>query len=410
MPKLVILTQYYPPETGAPQNRLHSLSINMKKQGYDVSVFTGMPNYPKMELHDEYKRKWFGKETIDGIVVWRSWLLVTEKSSIIFRLLNYFSFCFTSFFRMLLRMKKSDVLVCESPPLFLGMTAVLISWIKRTPLVFNVSDLWPKSAEELGLITNQTIIGMTTWLEEWIYKRSKAITGQTQGIVADIKERFPNKPIHWLPNGVDAELLARDIAGLKDLREELGISAAEFVICYAGIIGHAQGLEIVIETAKALRNEAVTFILAGSGPVLESLEKAKQEHNLEKVIFLGPLPKSDMPSVIATQDAAFIPLKKSKLFLGAIPSKLFENSALKKPLLLGVDGEAKALFIDQGKAGLFYEPENTAELVKCIKQLMSDKALVKELGENGRAYVSTYFNRENIAISFHEFLKDSVIV
>ena len=406
MSKLAILTQYYPPETGAPQNRLHSLSKNMIACGYDVTVYTGMPNYPNMEVGEGYKKKWRSSEVIDEVKVYRSWLFVSKNPSIIFRLMNYFSFCATSFFRMLVNMKRSEVIICESPPLFLGITAVLISRIKRTPLVFNVSDLWPKSAEELGLIKNKFIIRITTLLEEWIYKKSTAICGQTQGIVEDIQSRFPEKPIYWFPNGVDAELIERDFSLTPSLRKEYGINGQTLVIGYAGIIGHAQGLEIIISAAKVLSNQDVLFLLAGSGPVLSSLQEMVKAEGLQNIMFIGSFPKEKMLEVIATFDLAFVPLKKSKLFLGAIPSKIFENLALKKPLLLGVDGEAKALFIEQGKAGLFYEPENSTELIRAIEKFISDKSLRYELGENGRKFVIENFNRKQIAESFAEFLKN----
>jgi len=374
--------------------------------GYDVTVFTGMPNYPNMEVGEGYKKKWRSSEVIDEVKVYRSWLFVSKNPSIIFRLMNYFSFCATSFFRMLVNMKRSEVIICESPPLFLGITAVLISRIKRTPLVFNVSDLWPKSAEELGLIKNKFIIRITTLLEEWIYKKSTAICGQTQGIVEDIQSRFPEKPIYWFPNGVDAELIERDFSLTPSLRKEYGINGQTLVIGYAGIIGHAQGLEIIISAAKVLSNQDVLFLLAGSGPVLSSLQEMVKAEGLQNIMFIGSFPKEKMLEVIATFDLAFVPLKKSKLFLGAIPSKIFENLALKKPLLLGVDGEAKALFIEQGKAGLFYEPENSTELIRAIEKFISDKSLRYELGENGRKFVIENFNRKQIAESFAEFLKN----
>ena len=374
--------------------------------GYDVTVFTGMPNYPNMEVGEGYKKKWRSSEVIDEVKVYRSWLFVSKNPSIIFRLMNYFSFCATSFFRMLVNMKRSEVIICESPPLFLGITAVLISRIKRTPLVFNVSDLWPKSAEELGLIKNKFIIRITTLLEEWIYKKSTAICGQTQGIVEDIQSRFPEKPVYWFPNGVDAELIERDFSLTPSLRKEYGINGQTLVIGYAGIIGHAQGLEIIISAAKVLSNQDVLFLLAGSGPVLSSLQEMVKAEGLQNIMFIGSFPKEKMLEVIATFDLAFVPLKKSKLFLGAIPSKIFENLALKKPLLLGVDGEAKALFIEQGKAGLFYEPENSTELIRAIEKFISDKSLRYELGENGRKFVIENFNRKQIAESFAEFLKN----
>jgi len=168
------------------------------------------------------------------------------------------------------------------------------------------------------------------------------------------------------------------------------------VIGYAGVLGHAQGLEIIIEAAKKLKTDEVCFLVAGSGPMEKTLKMLIQQEDLKNVKLVGALSKAQMPNFLSSIDAALVPLKKSDLFLGAIPSKIFENAAYKKPLLLGVDGEAKELFIDQGKAGLYFEPENATDLVKGIKTLLLEPEMCAQLGQNGREYVKNNFLRENI--------------
>lgn len=217
---ITILTQYYLPEVGAPQNRLSELAIRLKKNGADIHVITAMPNYPHMRVAEGYRGKWRVSEEIEGIKVTRCWIFVPQSKSIFARLLNYFSFVFSSFWIGLVRMKRSDYLICESPPLFLGITAFLLTRLKRTKMIFNVSDLWPESAEKLGLVKNRFFLWISGKLEMFLYRRSKIITGQTQGIVKNISSRLPHKTVYWLPNGVDVSLydpgkvIAKDRASL----------------------------------------------------------------------------------------------------------------------------------------------------------------------------------------------------
>lgn len=404
--KITILTQYFPPEVGAPQNRLFELAQRLKKSGAEVVVFTAMPNYPQMRVQDGYRGKWKVKEEIEGITVIRSWIFVPKSKSIIPRLLNYFSFVFSSFWVGLFRMRRSDWLICESPPLFLGISAFLLSRFKRTKLIFNVSDLWPESAEKLGLVTNRFLLRMSTWLEEFLYRKSALVTGQTQGIVADIQKRFPAKTVYWLPNGVDTKFYDPS-SQHSDWRKKNGFAENDLLLLYAGIIGHAQGLDVILEAAEKLKAyPRAKFILLGEGPEKQRLLALKEEKKTDSVFFFGAVSKKEMPEIVAASDAAVVPLKKLDLFKGAIPSKIFENLAMEKPVLLGVEGEAKTLFIDNGNAGLFFEPENAEALAACVRQLLEKPELAQTLGANGRRYVEENFERDKIAAGFRQLLEN----
>ncbi|MBS1772965.1 MAG: glycosyltransferase family 4 protein [Bacteroidetes bacterium] len=405
MRRILILTQYYPPETGAPQNRLSSLAKNLKKFGAHVEVLTAMPNYPSMQIKEGYKRRWFMKEVIEGIVVYRSWIYVKNSTAIISRLLNYFSFVFSAMFTALIRLKKYDIVICESPPLFLGITALAIKSFRRSKLVFNVSDLWPESAEKLDIVKSKSLLKLAYALEARIYKKSNLITGQTQGIVHSISSRNPTKKVHWLPNGIDKEKL-NPAQVQYDWRMKNGYSADDFIVLYAGILGHAQVLDVILNAANRLKSENnIKFVLVGDGPQKDFLYNLKDELQLDNVTFFPNQPANEMPNIIQASNTAVVPLKNIPLFHGAIPSKLFENLAFSKPILLGVDGEARELFIDKGKCGLFFEPENDEQLAACILQLKNDTALCNQLGTNGAAYVSEYFDREKIAKGLYDILQ-----
>jgi len=403
--RIVILSQYFPPEVGAPQNRLYELAVRLQERGAEVTILTAMPNYPQMVIHKEYKGRWHVKEQMNGLTVHRSWIYASTSKGIAKRLLNYYSFVISSLFTGLFRLPKHDYILVESPPLFLGKTAYLISRLRGSKMIFNVSDLWPESAEKLGIVTNKTFLSVATWLEEFLYKKSHLITGQTQGICKDIQTRFPQKDIFWLPNGVDMKYY---VASEKDMtwRNSLGFSQEDILLLYAGIIGHAQGLEVILHAAKKLETEKnVKFLILGSGPEREKLIALKQELQLENVIFLDAVGKKEMPTIVRSVDAAVIPLKKLDLFLGAIPSKIFENLAMRKPILLGVLGEAKELFIDQGKAGLAFEPENAGDLAQKVRQLISDPEACTRFGNNGYEYVKENFTRDLIAQKFWDKLQ-----
>lgn len=406
--KLLILTQYFPPEVGAPQNRLYELALRLRSKGIDISVLTAMPNYPQMVVHKEYKGKCYCKEDINGLKIHRSWIYVSNSKSIIPRLLNYFSFVFSSLWFGLFKIKKQDVLLVESPPLFLGITAYLLSRAKGAKMIFNVSDLWPESAEKLEIINNKTLLSLATTLEEFCYRKSALITGQTQGIVRNIKSRFPNKNVYWLKNGVDIKFYDVNKAQSQSnaWRKANGYSEEDFILFYGGIIGHAQGLDIILNAAKILEDKPkIKFVMLGSGPEKERLLALKEELKLNNLEFYDAVPKTKMQEIIMDMNATIVPLKKLDLFKGAIPSKIFENLALKKPILLGLEGEAKELFIDEGNCGLAFEPENTEDLVKQILTLFNNPELSKQLGENGLKYASENFNRDKIAEGLFEELK-----
>ncbi len=401
--KVLFLTQYYPPETGAPQNRLHDLAVRLSRAGHDVSVLTAMPNYPKMEIYEGYRKALFRKEVVDGVRVFRSWIFVSKSKGVFLRLLNYFSFVLSSMFVGIFRIPRHDIIFCESPPLFLGISALTIKSFKRAKLVFNVSDLWPESAEKLGLVTNKFLLRICTVLEEYCYKKSDLISGQTQGIQQDIKNRFPTKDVVWLPNGSDISRYIPVWPRPNRWRLKCGFNDSDLVFYYGGILGHAQGLEIILDTASRF-GDNVKFVIMGSGPLKQELLAQKEKQSLDNVFILDGVPKSEMANILSEIDAAIVPLRKLELFLGAIPSKIFDVLAMEKPIVLGVDGEAKKLFVDQGNCAVYFEPEDRKECVICVQNLVDNPDLMVQLGKNGSKFVRKHFDRQQIALNFEKKL------
>ena len=398
--RILIISQYFIPETGAPQNRLLKWAKLLGDKGAVIEVLTAMPNYPEMVIHEDYRGRFYVCEKMQGIKIHRAWIYASSVRSVPSRLMNYFSFVFTSLFVGIFRTGKFDYVFCESPPLFLGFSAYVLKVVKGAKLIFNVSDLWPESAEKLGLVTNRFLLEISACLERFLYRKSFIITGQTRGIVQNISTRFPLKRVFWFRNGADVkefEALESD----PGLRQKLGFAPGDFILLYAGIIGYAQGLEVILNAAALLSHEpAVKFIIMGSGPEKKKLLKMKEEAGLDSVTFLDSRPKKEVIPFIRVCDAAIIPLKRLDLFKGAIPSKIFENLALKKPILLGVEGEAKELLIDTGNAGLAFIPEDHLDLASKILYLYSHEQERIQFGINGYNYLLLEFNPDTIVNEF----------
>ncbi|MDP4177083.1 MAG: glycosyltransferase family 4 protein [Bacillota bacterium] len=405
--KILFLTQYCPPEVGAPQNRIFEFAKQLRKFGHEVSILTAMPNYPKGEIFDEYKGKKIVLEEVDDIKIIRTSIYATKEKTFTKRLRNYLSFTFSSVMTGSKYIDKQDVIITESPPLFLGWSGYVLSKRKKAKYVFNVSDLWPESAVKLGVLNNKMFIAMSTWLEEFCYRKADAVTGQTQGIVDNIVGRgFGKNKVHLITNGVDVNLFKKENRD-EAFRKEIGVSD-KFAICYAGIHGLAQGLEVIVEAAELLKdNNNIQIIFIGDGPEKQKLISLKESKGLNNITFLPVQPKKNMPHIIASMDATIIPLKKLDLFKGALPSKMFEALASELPIILAVQGEAEAL-IKKADAGIVVEPENAKEIADASLKLYNNRELSVSLGRNGRKYVMENYSRDAITRKFEKILVEIV--
>ena len=218
---ILIHSQYFPPEIGAPQARLSELGLHLRQQGFEVTILTAMPNYPLGKLYPGY-RGLMRRERWNDIPVIRCWIRPTLKVTLVPRLVAYFSFVLSSLIIGLFTVKRIDIVLTESPPLFLAISGYILSRIKRARWIFNVSDLWPLSAVELGIIRPESMghrIGR--WLEAFSYRNAWLVTGQSREILADIRKRFPETPVYHLSNGVDTKMF-RPMEAINEEQPVLG--------------------------------------------------------------------------------------------------------------------------------------------------------------------------------------------
>ncbi len=395
--KIIILSQYYPPEHGAPQNRLHDLAVRLKNSGMEITVLTALPNYPKGEVFPEYSGRLSVKEEIDGINVLRTWIVPSVKKSTFRQLLCYFSFLVSAGFFGLFKLHKADFVICESPPLFLGATALLLSFAKSAKLVMNISDLWPESAVQLGMIGPGAALSMLECFERHLYRRSALVLCQTEGIVEGVKKRHQHAETFLFPNGVAIEQFAPQPSE-PEFRRNFGIPENAFLVGYAGNFGRSQALRQVLEAAELLKEKSnLFFALFGDGPEKDDLARTVEEKKLSNVRLCQSQARHRMSSVLSQFDVALVPLKNIALFKGARPSKMFELMACEVPFIFCGEGEGADIAEKSGCA-IKVPPENPRRLAESILELEGlplEKR--KEMGREGRSFVERQFNRGILA-------------
>lgn len=399
--RLVILSQYYEPEIGAPQRRLSSLARYFASAGHEVTVLTAMPNYPTGKIHAGYGG-WMSREAATDIDIIRTFIHPTQSAKLIPRLLNYFSFVCSSAICGTCVLKASDYLFVESPPLFLGIAAMWLSRLKGSKLIFNVSDLWPESAVQLGVVNRGSFSHrLAQRLEALCYQNAWLVTGQSKGILADVKSRFASVRTFLLSNGAETGKFAPD-CWTAEARSLLSPND-EFVVLYAGLLGLAQGLDQVLEAAKVSQGDrGLRFILMGDGPERQSLVAQAQREHIDNVVFLAPRSANEMPALIASADLVLVPLKRD--IPGAVPSKLYEAMASGRPVVLVAEGES-AEIVRASDCGVVVRPGDTAGLVAAIRQIRTDPARASLMGRNGRNAAVKNFDRNVIARNFGAYLQ-----
>jgi glycosyltransferase involved in cell wall biosynthesis len=406
--RILIVTQYYPPEGGAAQNRLSCLATYLKESGHTVTVLTALPNYPTGEIFDGYKGRLVVGEDFDGICIIRTWLYTKPNLRFVGRLANYLSFSGLALLVSIYKVNRHDIVIAECPSLFVGIAGFIISRIKRAKFVFNVSDLWVDSAVDLGMLKSSALIGLARYVENFLYRNADLITGQTEGIVNTIKARINNKPVELITNGVDVGRFrsATDLASNK-MGEELH-SVGRFVIGYAGLHGLMQDLETVIKTAILLREyEDILFVFYGEGPKKEKLIRMSTEAGLQNVMFYPHQPVQRMPEIFASFDAMVIPFRQLPILKGAVPCKMIEAMAAALPILLAGEGEAKNL-VEKAHCGIVIEPENPRLLAEGLLELYRSDSYRRKLGQNGRQYTLQHYDRRHINGKFADLLSKAV--
>jgi glycosyltransferase involved in cell wall biosynthesis len=403
---ILFITQYFPPEVGAAQTRICELATRLQQMGHCVSVLTTFPSYPSGVVPKEWRGKAFWRGSEGALRVYRVWSYPAPNRGFLKRIVSQATFALASAIGGLF-IPACDAIIVESPPLFDGFPGLFLSLCKRAPYLFNVSDLWPESAVQMGALRNRFLIWVSKRIELLFYRRAAAVLAMTAGIRDKITaDGITPSRVMLLRNSVNCELFHPGVDG-SSLRREIGLPERGFIVLYAGTFGMAQGLTTVLESAALLqesKNQEIYFVLAGDGAEVDLLKAKARALNLSNVRFVAPLPKMRIPELLSLAGCIVVPLRKLELFRGALPTKMFEAMACAKPVILGIEGEAEAL-LREAQAGCCVAPENSGALGDAILRLMADEKGRQRMGQNGRDYVTRHFSPQARVKQLSELLE-----
>ena len=407
--KVLLLHQYFLEEGDFGGSRFNEMTEQWLTKGADVTVLAGMMHANGSEKRPEYKGKFIKVNEQRGVKVIRSHVSESYNSGFFGRLWGYFSFMFSALYAGLFVAKeKYDVIVVTSPPLFVGISGLLISKIKGIPMVFEIRDLWPESAIDTGVLTNKVVIKFALWTERIIYQFSTKINVLTPAFRDALIEKkgIAKDKVFYIPNACDFGM-SEKLSSMIDrdsLRKELSWED-NFVITYVGAHGVANHLEQIIEAASHLTNTRIRINLIGDGMKKEDLKIYTKSLGVTNVYFMNPVPKEEVFKYIIASDVGASILKKVETFKTIYSNKTFDYMSCKTPVLLLIDGVSREL-VETAKCGFYAEPENIEAIVTTLESIseMSSEDL-NELGVNGYNHAKEHFDRTKLANSYLEELE-----
>lgn len=405
--RIVYLSQYYPPEMGAPAARVSAFARRWAASGHDVTVLTTFPNHPTGVVPAAYRGELRRIEDDHGVRVVRTFLYAAANRGLLKRSLCYASFAISSVVQGWGPIGRPDVLIATSPQFLALASGWALSRLRGVPLVAEIRDLWPDSIVAVGAMPADALaIRMLQHGERFIYRQADLVVSVTKSFMPLLRARGARR-VAFVPNGADPESFpeARDRAAL---RARFGVEG-RFVASFVGTLGMAHGLETVLDAAALVKGRSdILFWLVGEGARRLELESEAKRRGLDNVRFAGQVPRGDVPDVLAASDAAMVLLRPDPLFETVLPSKMFEAMAAQCPVVLGVGGEARAL-LDESEAGIGIEPGRPEALAEAVLALAADPDRRARLGAKGRSFVTGRFSHDALAGDYARLLEDLVL-
>ncbi len=404
--RILLLTLYYSPDlTSANAVILTELAEKLAEMGHEVTVVTLMPHYAASQIEAAYRGKLFIKESRQRVAVHHAYLYTSaDKHNLLARLLNYASFNVTSTLAALFA-GSYDVILCPSPPLTIGLTAWVVGILKRIPFIYNVQDIYPDIAVQLGVLKNRRVIRFFQKMEHFIYRQAAAVSVLSRGFEQNLLDKgTPPEKLHVIPNFVDTAFIT---PGKKEnaFARRHGL-ADKFVLMYAGNVGLSQGLDHMLAAAERLQETAeILLLIVGNGTVKPELEKEAAERQLRNVLFLPFQPRAALPEMYAAADVALVSLR-SDIGRESVPSKAYTIMASGRPLLAAVreDAETKWL-VDTAACGVWVPPEQPQALADAVLALYRQPEQRRQMGENGRRYVTEHHTVDSVAQQYIDLIE-----
>lgn len=381
--------------------RHHELARHLAAKGHRVSIIASPVSYLTGKTE---KPKKVVQDAGDLIMIYRTYTYSALHKSFFHRVISFFSFMISSFFKSL-SIQNVDIVWGTSPPIFQSFTAWLVACLKNKPFLLEIRDLWPEFAIAVGVLKNKFLIRLSLWLERFLYKHADQLIVNSPGFIKHLESKG-GQDIRLIPNGADPAFFQKP----EELRAKYGQMdwRKKFVVLYTGAHGMSNDLQIVLQAANILRkNSDIHFVFLGDGKEKHNLKRSAAEMNLPNIEFLDPLAKTEMPGVISKADACLAILKPIEMYKTTYPNKVFDYMAAGKPVILAIDGVIREV-VEQADCGIFCPPGNVQKLSETVLLLYNNKKEALRKGANGQKYLKEHFNRAIIAEDFLNVVKNTV--
>jgi len=405
---LLVLCPHYAPDVAPTGEVMTSIAQALADRGHRLHIVTSLPWYRDHAVEPGWEgRPWRTEETSWGRIT-RLHPFPTDKTNIPARALAFAGFTGMAAVTALLTRIRPDAVMVMSPPLPLGVAGWLAARSRRVPFVFNIQDVFPDVAVELGAITNPTVISAASWLERFLYRRSDAVTVLSEdlrdNVAGKLRGARPER-VHVIPNFVDTERI-RPAEPDNDYRREYGL-LGRTVVMYAGNVGMSQSLDLVVEAARRFADRPeVVFVINGGGSARAQLEASAA--GLENLRFVDMQPRERLPEVLAAGDVHLVPLKRG-LARSSVPSKLYSILASGRPVLASVDpGTEVATTIERAGAGVAVDPEDPDLFCAALEQLLDDPDGRALMGRSGREFVEGWVSPAAVGESYDRLFEQLV--
>ena len=404
--RILIVSQYFWPEGF----RINDIAKTLVEKGAHVDILTGKPNYPEGRITEGYRAWGTQREFWEGATVFRVPLFPRGVHSAWRLALNYLSFIFSGlvFGPWLLRKRHYDVVfVYGLSPILLAVPAIFLARLKQRKLVLWVQDLWPDSLSATGHIRHPRMLRWVEKVVRWIYRHSDLILVQSRAFIAAVSALAPGKTIAYYPNSVDATF--GEPPDPRVILPEVPALQAGFSVVFAGNVGVAQAVEIIVETAELLKSHSeISFVVFGQGSRWEWMREQVQKRGLTNLHLPGRYPIETMPGLMQKASALLVSLADQPIFAATVPNKVQAYMAAGRPILACLNGEGARLVAEAG-AGLTVPAEDVQGLATAVLRLYQMSADQREeLGANGRRYFNTHFNHDHLVDQLIEHLRNAI--
>ncbi len=400
--KILLITDYYPPETNAPALRCSYHAEYWVKKGHEVTLLTCAPNFPYGKIYDGYSNDLYNQSTINGVNVVRSWSFVAKNDGYFFRILDHISSAIM-FSILPIFLKRHDVIVATSPQFLTLISGFLVSFLTRRPLVTEIRDMWPEGI--IFLSKDSILYSILEKIEIFIYNRSKKIITVTNSFATSLisRSKVKKEDICISFNGCNDSIMPSFEKG-EILRELLQLKD-KFIVGYAGTVGVSHGLEELLESSKQFNfPDNIIFVIIGNGAVHQNL-KSKYKDSSSNILVLDSVSQEEIGDYLSMFDACLVSLKNIEPYDKVIPSKLFESIAYETPVIAGLRGESCDL-INLYKVGEVFHPENAESFFKQLSKLMSNLKQDKNYYKPGILKAKKDFSRNMQAQNILDTLKE----